>query len=373
MQRALSALSLVALISALCVDVEAADELAPPEAPSLRLATVAPLGTPWSEQLADSSIRAEAVGFSLTPIFRPAGCSEWDLLAAMGLGEPGALGPHASCTLNAPLDGALLPLPLLAEAFGLPTLRLLELPMLLSAPPTRANVRDDDPSAASAALADRALEAVMMKEAAARLASKGLVIIGWSEIGFRHLFTTGAAQTVDDREKLQIRAPNDRLGYAVLAPFGWLDLQQHAASSLGPLLKSARLDGFDGTPLFAGNLLAMSDAEGRVDSITLTHHSYEAAVIVLRADRWDALSAAQQLGIRGDVDAIGARARQTVRALQLDLLKEMSSKGRVVRRLSAEDHALVVRAAETERGRFTQGPEEAAVYALLREALSNTL
>ena len=134
-----------------------------------------------------------------------------------------------------------------------------------------------------------------------------------------------------------------------------------------------KLDGFDGTPLFAGNLLAMSDAEGRVDSITLTHHSYEAAIIVLRADRWDALSAAQQLGIRGDVDAIGARARQTVRALQLDLLKEMSSKGRVVRRLSAEDHALVVRAAETERGRFTQGPEEAAVYALLREALSNTL
>ena len=374
MRRALTSLSVLALLGALCLDAEATgpDETAA-KAPSLRLATVAPLGTPWSEQLYDARIRASATGATLTPLYHPPGCSEWDLLAAVGLGEPGKTGKRDACELDAPLDGALLPLPLLAEAFGLLTLRLLELPMLLSAPPTRANNRNEDPSAASAALADRALEAVMMEEVAKQLESKGLVVIGWSEIGFRHLFTAGAAQTVEDRAKLRVRAPNDLLGYAVLAPFGWLDIEQLAASNLGPWLKSARLDGFDGTPLFAGNLLAMSDAEGRVNSITLTHHSYEAAVIVLRKDRWDDLLPAQQLAIRGDLKASGARARQTVRSLQLDLLQAMSAQGRVVRRLSAEDHALVVSAAETERGRFTLGPEEAAVYARLREALADTL
>ena len=370
MQRALSSLSLVALIGTLCLDAEATPA---PDALSLRLATVAPLGTPWSEQLYEAHIRASAIGATLTPIFHPAGCSEWDLLAEMGLGEPGKIGKREACTLEAPLDGALLPLPLLAEAFGLPSLRLLELPMLLSAPPTRANNRNEDPSAASAALADRALEAVMMEEVARQLETKGLVVIGWSEIGFRHLFTAGAAQTAEERAKLVVRAPKDPLSVGILAPFGWRDIQQIAASNLGPWLKSEQLDGFDGTPLFAGNLLAMSDAEGRVNSITLTHHSYEAAVIVLLKDRWDNLEPAQQLAIRGDLPARGAKARQSVRSLHLDLLSELKNQGREVRRLSAEEHARVLRAAEAEWGRFTLGPEEAAIYARLREALSDTL
>jgi TRAP-type C4-dicarboxylate transport system substrate-binding protein len=36
-----------------------------------------------------------------------------------------------------------------------------------------------------------------------------------------------------------------------------------------------------------------------VNSITLTHHSYEAAVIVLLKDRWDNLEPAQQLANPG--------------------------------------------------------------------------
>jgi hypothetical protein len=258
-------LSLVALIGALCLDAEAADELSAPDA------LVAPARHRRAprhpvERAALCGLqhpRRPPSASTLTPIFRPAGCSEWDLLAAMGLGEPGEARPsREACTLDAPLDGALLPLPLLAEAFGLPSLRLLELPMLLSAPPTRANNRNEDPSAASAALADRALEAVMMEEVARQLERKGLVVIGWSEIGFRHLFTAGAAQTAEERAKLVVRAPKDPLSVGILAPFGWRDIQQIAASNLGPWLKSEQLDGFDGTPLFAGNLLAMSDAEG---------------------------------------------------------------------------------------------------------------
>jgi TRAP-type C4-dicarboxylate transport system substrate-binding protein len=367
-QRALSSLSLMALLGALCLDVKAADEAAP-----IRLATVAPLGTPWSEQLDESRLRAEAVGFALTTVFRPADCSEWDLLAAMGLGEPGKLGPRAACTLTDPLDGALLPLPLLAEAFGLPTLRLLELPMLLSAPPSRANSRDDDPSAASAALADRAIESVMMDEAARRLESKGLVVIGWSEIGFRHLFTSGAALTAEDRAGLKVRAAMDPLAVGILRPFGWRDIQEVAASNLVPWLRTGQVDGFDGTPLFAGNLLAMSDAAGRVNTITLTHHSYEAAVIVLRKDRWDALSTPQQIALRVNLVARGAQARRAVRALQLDLLRVLSSQGREVIRLNAEEHARVATAAQEARDMLTREPEQAAVYALLREALADTL
>jgi hypothetical protein len=62
-----------------------------------------------------------------------------------------------------------------------------------------------------------------------------------------------------------------------------------------------------------------------------------------------------------------------VRSLHLDLLSELKNQGREVRRLSAEEHARVLRAAEAEWGRFTLGPEEAAIYARLREALSDTL
>lgn len=380
MRRALLTLSLAALVGALCLDVGASDPDVPPEAVeesaaplSLSLATVAPLGTPWSEQVDDVRTRALAVGATVTPHFRPQGCSEWDLLAAMGVGEPGKSGQRAACSLKSPLDGALLPLPLLAEAFALPSLRLLELPMLLSAPPTRASGRDLDPGASSAVLADRALDAVMMKEVALRLEAVGLVVVGWSEIGFRHLYTSGAARTASDRAQLRVRAPKDPLGVAILEPFGWRSVEQLSASNLGPFLKSAQLDGFDGTPLFAGTLLSASDVEGRLGDITLTFHSYEAAVIVLRKDRWDTMSDAQQLAIRGDLTTSGAEARQAVRALQLDLLRVLSTRGRRVSRLSAEEHARVTEAAERARARFTQGPEEAALYAQLREALSDTL
>lgn len=372
MGRALPSLSFAALVGALCLDAAARPPLSD-ETPDLRLATVAPLGTPWSEQLNDASLRAKALGLTLTPLFRPSGCSEWDLLAAIGLGEPGAIGPHAACDLDDPLDGALLPLPLLAEAFGLPSLRLMELPMLLSAPPTRASGRDDDPGAASAALADRALEDVMMKEAARLLEAKGLVVIGWSEIGFRHLFTTSAAGTAQERAQLRVRAPKDPLGVAILSPFGWRGVDQISASNLGPYLKSAQLHGFDGTPLFAGGLLSMNDAEGRLGDITLTFHSYEAAVIVLRKDRWDTLSDAEQLSVRGDLATSGAKARQAVRALQLDLLRALSVQGRRVSRLSAEEHARIHDAAEAAWAPFIAKPEEAAVYAQLREALDDTL
>jgi TRAP-type C4-dicarboxylate transport system substrate-binding protein len=158
-----------------------------------------------------------------------------------------------------------------------------------------------------------------------------------------------------------------------LRPFGWEGILEVAASNLVPWLKSEQIDGFDGTPLFAGNLLAMSDVGGRVNTITLTHHSYEAAVIVLKKDRWEALSNPQQLALRVNLVARGAQARRDVRALQLDLLRVLSSQGREVIRLNAEEHARVAAAAQEAQTLFTQGPEEAAVYARLREALSDTL
>jgi hypothetical protein len=51
----------------------------------------------------------------------------------------------------------------------------------------------------------------------------------------------------------------------------------------------------------------------------------------------------------------------------------MSAQGRAVSRLTAEEHARVAEAAEKAWATFTQGPEEAALYARLREALSDTL
>jgi len=278
---------------------------------TVRFATIAPEGTPWSEQLLAMKERVEResggrIEFKLYMGGQLGG--EVETLASLKRGRIQGWGGSTA-----------------ALATVVPALEVIELPFLF----------DND------AEVDHVLDTVLFDDMRERLAAKGLVLASWNENGWRSIGTKGKA----------VRRPADLAGFKVRSQQSklHLDMWQAFGANAVPLslpevlsaLQTGVVDAFDNSPLFA----TATSWHTAIDHFTLTEHMYQAGAVVFSQRLFQELPPALQKVLLGDPLAEARRGRAGVRALTPEILAIMRDAGVEVIQLTPDERDAWRRAA----------------------------
>lgn len=266
---------------------------------TMKLATVAPPGTPWSDLLKRFE---KTVGKATADLPQKIKIKAY-LGGAKG-GEQSIARQVAKGTLQGGgvSTGAL--------AVLVPDMDLLELPYLFD----------------SADQADKVLD-VVRPQIEALLAEKGLKLIMYSENGFRSFGTTfGPVKTPDALKAKKMRAQESEVHLEMYRALGASPVAI-AVPEVLPALQTGVVNGFDNTALFTQ---AASWNQG-IQHFSLTEHIYQPAVIVANKEWFDALSPEIQkvmmdaaTGAEAGKKSLEQKGRLAVRALTQPLLDNFS-------------------------------------------------
>ena len=273
----------------------------------MNFATVAPDNTPWAKQLrgVEKRIEEESGGRIQVKLF---------------LG--GSLGSEIECIQDVArgerIQGGGFSTGAMGEAMDIPILTMIELPYLFS----------------TNAQADAVLDEVLYQPTETALSSKGFVLGGWAENGWRNFATKGPASTKEDLSKFKMRAQENPVHMDMYKMLG-VQAVAKPTSEVLPSLNTGIVDGFDNTALF-------SLAAGWIEPVThytLSRHIYQPAAVVYSKKFVDSLPPDLQKVVLGDPHAESKRGRDAVRALEGELLETIRSMGKQVVELSAEQTA----------------------------------
>lgn len=256
--------------------------------PTLRIATVAPPGTPWSELLKKfrSSVEKESEGKLKVKVFL--GGSKGDEQSAVrqvykGSIEAAGVSTGAISTMVDAVD-------------------CLELPYLFDSPEE----------------ADKVLDAVR-GELDTLLATKGLKLIMYSENGYRSFGGKKFFKTPGDLKAVKMRSQESAVHVETYRALG----ASPVPISVGEVQSSLQtnvVDGFDNTPLF-------TQAAGwnqAVTHFTVSEHIYQPALIVVNKAWFDALDPALRTIIETQAAKLEGRGRKLVRALNPVLIDNLT-------------------------------------------------
>lgn len=272
---------------------------------TMKLATVAPPGTPWAEHCKDFKMRVQ---------------SETGGRVKVKVYMGGALGEEI-VTAEATKRGSIQVFAGTAAslASAVPELGAIELPYMF-----------DDVSQA-----DKVLDTVIRSDLEALLWARGYKLLFFSENGWRSTGTKFGP----------VRAPADFVGKKIRSMDSQVHLNMWRAMGASPVpmamtetlsgLKTGVVDGFDNTPLFA---FASSWYQGITD-FTLTKHTFQPALVVASRIWFEILPKEIQKVLEGDPDAEARRARKEVRAIRSMLVKNFTNAGVKVHRLSSSERA----------------------------------
>ena len=252
----------------------------------LKFASVAPDGTPWTEQLTDIKKRVEDatdIRFKLYPGSMLGG--EVETLRKARRNQIQGWGGSTAA---------------IAEALNLPALQVFELPFMFD---TEAEV-------------DFVMDA-LFDVMAAKLREKGFVLSFWHVNGWHNFAFDRPVRTPADLAGLKMRCQESPVHLWAFNALG-AQPQTLPVPEVLSALQTGMVDGFSNTPLFTA---ATGWYEGGITHYTLTQHIYQPAAIIYNAEFFDGLTPEQQATVHGDRAVETAKGRETVRAMTPELLE----------------------------------------------------
>lgn len=301
-------LSLTLVSSVLCSLVF----LAPGEAPvvaqdqiRMRLATVAPEGTPWEKQLRrlKRHIESESGGRLRVQMF-------------MG----GSLGGEKALVRRT-AQGSI-------QAFGGSTAAIGTLVREL-------NVIESPYLFSNTQAADAALDGAAQPIVAAALQRRGFVFGLWAENGFRSWFTKERPiRNPADLNGLRMRSQESEVHLATYRAFG-ASPQAIDVTNVLTSLQTGVVDGFDNTPLFAFATSWYQAAQ----HLNLSQHSYQPGIVVYSKSWYDDLPQDLQQVLTTVPREIVTDGRSQVRRMDPILVKNLARYGIDVHRPTSAERA----------------------------------
>lgn len=314
-------LPIVAAALALCVSSAQA------ETPiTLKLATIAPDGTPWAEQLQDFRKRVEKESAGRIRIRSFMGGTLGDENSTVAETRRGTIAMWGGSTA--------------ALGSVVPELAVLELPYLFR----------------SLDEADHVLDDVLFEDFRKLLADRGYVLVFWADNGYRSLGTKqGCVTSAADLKGRKMRSQESSVHLETYRALGASPVPISATEVL-PALQTGVVDGFDNTPLFS---FAASWYQG-VKYYTVSDHIYQPAAVLISKKVFDTIPADLQKVLLGDARKQAKDGRAGVRALTPFLLQNFSAAKVQVCELPADAKAEFARMTLPVHQAFLKGEGKAA-------------
>lgn len=191
--------------------------------------------------------------------------------------------------------------------------------------------------------ADFVIDNYVRKHAETLLANKGFVLYQFAENGWHGLaLKTGCARTPAALKGLKIRSQEAAIHLDTFKALG-ANPVEIAVPEVLPALQQGTVDGFSNTPLFT---FAVSWHQG-VKSFTVTDHVYQPAVIVYSKKWFDKQSKEHQALLLSNVEADTKFGRDGVRGIRDGLLDNFRASKIEVCELSKEERDAYRKATES--------------------------
>jgi tripartite ATP-independent transporter DctP family solute receptor len=305
---------------------------------TMKIATVAPEGTPWSDGLAQFKKMAEANSggkLKVKVFFGGILGDENDTVQQTQRGQIQGVGASTG-----------------AIASLVPELNVLEMPFLFK----------------TAAEADYVLDGPALPVLEKAFRDRGLQLGFWSENGYRSFGTTfGFIKSPADLKGHKMRSQENPVHMAMWTSFGASPVAIPTTEVLTSL-QTGVIDGYDQTPLYASAAQWVSNTK----YYTLTNHIYQPAAIVLNKGWYDALPADLQKVILSTRADLMVRMRKEIRALHPILVANFASMKVQTYTPTATELATFEGPAKTARDAYIAKASsgEKALYKLVTDSLS---
>lgn len=271
----------------------------------VKFATVAPEGTPWADLLANiqKDVKKQSKGDILIKTYMSGQLGgEQEILQKLRRGN---------------IQGAGLSTASLSTV--IPEIDVIELPYLFE----------------SYEEADYVLDNKLFKPFKEIFAKKGLVLVTWSENGFRNMgHKTKPILVPEDvtGEKMRSQVSDVHLGF-----YKKLGAAPQAMSTTEVLsaLQTGVVQGFDNTPLFT----MAAEWHTAIKHYTLTKHIYQAGVVVFSDKLWKKASEDERKILYGKGNDLAPESRIAIRAMDKEIVDALKSTGVTVHDLSSKQTA----------------------------------
>ncbi len=298
----------------------------------MKLATVAPEGTPWSEALEKfkAQVLLASKGRLKVKVFYGATLGdENETVLSTKRGQIQAVGAST---------GAL--------ASVVTELNMVELPFLFK----------------TEAEADVVLDTILQKPMEKFFRAKGLVLGFWSENGYRSFGTKDGFVTSPAKLKgKKMRAQESPVHTAMYKAYG-ASAQPIPTTEVFQATKTGVVDGWDQTALYA----AAASWHKTVKFYTVSNHIYQPAAIVFNAEWYDKLPADIQTILVDARKDFQNQSRKAVRKLNKAIVKNLEGDGVKVYTLTAAERATFLPGAQKVRAAW-KAKQSKEVQALLGE------
>jgi len=298
----------------------------------IRMASMAPEGSPWAKMLQDFKQLAEEK-------------SQHRLAIRLFLG--GQMGDENEAVLmvkRGQLQGASASIGALASQ--VPEVAVLELPFLFS----------------SENAADRLLDGAVGNALKPHFTRRGLVFGFWSENGFRSFGGHAAVHSPADFKGRKMRSQENPIHLAFWRALGASPVPIPATEAI-TAIQTGVVDGYDQTPLYA--FAARWYSAG--SHFTVSNHIYQPAAIFFHQGTLDALPAQSRDALMQAGAAVMEPHRRQIRAMVPLALENFQKAGIKVNVLTPKERAAFEVTSQKMRQEFmrTATPEQQAVYALI--------
>ncbi|MDH3229841.1 MAG: TRAP transporter substrate-binding protein DctP [Alphaproteobacteria bacterium] len=294
MRMILPALAIVAFLSSAL----------PAHAGTVKLATMAPRGSPWHEILLDMAAEWEAAAAGgLTVRIYPGGVlgDEPDLMRKMAIGQ---------------IDAAMVTTTGLTQL--VPEMWVFALPMMIRTYEELDYLRDR-----------------IGPDLKAQFRERGFVVLNWGEAGWVRFFSNRRVETPDDLRALRLFV---WAGDPVLED-AWrkeaFDIVPLAATDLFSALQSGMVDAYSTTAVASLSFQWFGMAPFMMD----LNWAPLVGATIIRLDTWQALPEAVQHKIQIAAEKAGRRFRERTRAFEAEAVKVMQANGLAVTGVSPEAYA----------------------------------
>lgn len=303
-----------------------------------KLATVAPDGTPWSDQLQQFKERIQKESKGAVKLETYVGGALGDENVTAADCKRGAIQLWGGST------GALASL--------IPEFNMFELPYLFR----------------SEAEADYVLDEILMDDVKALLSKRGFQFLFWAENGYRNFGTKfGPVKTPAALKGKKMRSQESDVHIAMYKALGASPVPIAVTEVLSSL-QTGVVDGFDNTPLFT---FAASWYQG-IKHYTVAEAIYQPGIVVANKAWFDKLPAELQKSVLAGHKEEGQNGRKGVRELAPDLIGNFGAAKIEVHTLTTAEKDVFAKLCEPTHDAWTKagGKGAAAMVAKAKTALA---
>jgi tripartite ATP-independent transporter DctP family solute receptor len=307
--------SLLALLLLLAPTAQAADMV------QLKLATVAPEGSPWATALQTFKAKAEAAAPGKVKVKLFLGGTlgdENETVLAVKRGQIQAVGASTGALASQVPEFAVTELPYVFKNFE-------EVDRVTSDPGIKADIEK-------------------------HCADRGLVFGFWSENGFRSFGGKFKISRPEDLKGRKMRSQEQPSHLAFYRALGASPVPIPTTEAL-TALQTGVVDGYDQAALY----LFAASWHTATKNYSTTNHIYQGAAIVFNKQQWDTWPAEVQKALRDAGASIEADLKKQVRAMVPILLQNLGEMGVTVDQTTEPERAAFLPYAEKARAEYLKG------------------